>query len=135
MANHFPDPPATSSMALSGVVYSCTINEPGQSALATQYGSNPDFSFSGTELWNVGPVYEIQLNTPGQWGSFDQDTFEGQLAALLNATAALVAADAGVTLTEAQGWITVNRMWEWTINGVGAFTTTESMPYPAGGGS
>jgi hypothetical protein len=72
----------------------------------------------------------VYFNTPGTYGTFDQTTFEADLAASITAICQLQADALGQTLAEVQTGITVTRQWGWSNGSGGSAGYSDTMTYP-----
>lgn len=141
MANHFPSIP---SLSLVSVTYTAhwnyTVsgtNDLTNLAYFDVTGVVPmsDLGEPGSVLANTATpllVVPFVLTTPGDPGSFDQDTEEGNVATVLDNIAQAVATATGNTLATVQGWIEVDRQWLWQDeSGQFNLVYNDTMTYPA----
>lgn len=126
MANHFPSLPT---FELASVTYTFALIDDSY----TQDGNG--FSVSGmsypSALWlgapnTLGTFLQLTLpfDTPGTFGSFDQDTAETTIKSIANGMAQLMADTSGATLAAIKATINIYRNWTWA--GTGGYSTTFS---------
>lgn len=138
MSNHFPTVP---DLELVTLTYSPNMNNAGTGNLMALAGFSVEgISVAGNILTDpltgsaLYPILNLVLNftTPGDAGSFDQDSAESELAGLLDSLCEAVTAATGAELATVQGWVTINRTWFYqdsTDNW--ALTYTDTMTYPS----
>ncbi len=137
MSNHFPTPPA--SFNLASLVYQPTISGFDASFAGLDFTgiNNPPGDQGNADSFTDGGSVQLfaipfNLSTPGDAGSFDQDSAESTIAGALDDIAGGLAALNGSTLASVQANITVNRQWTWQ-DSASEFTLTysDTMTYPA----
>lgn len=139
MANHFPTIPSLSLVSVTytaGWNYSVGANNLTDLTYFDVTGVTP-MADTGLPVSIIGTAatplaVPFTFTTPGDSGSFDQDTEEGNVATVLDDIAQAVATATGNTLATVQGWLTVNRQWFWQ-DSTGKFNLqyNDTMTYPA----
>lgn len=134
MANHFPTVPSGSHIA--GVTYRLEIAQRSDST------GHADTSLAlaehSTQIYSIG--FDTTIDESGaisyDQSGFDQDTFESELATVLDAWCAFTVATIGVTTAQAQAAVSVTRVWSVEVDNevlgtIITSTATDTMTYPA----
>jgi hypothetical protein len=128
MSNHFPAVP--SDLALASIQYIANMGQVN--------GAPSDLTFTGvsTTISNLSDSASSLLQatfmfvTPGDAGSFDQDSVESAISTVLDEVCQAVSNSNGKTLTETQAEVTVYREWLWTDMSF-SLQYQDTMTYPA----
>jgi hypothetical protein len=134
MSNHFPSIPGD--LELSSIQYEVQ----GPSDFSVVSGSpfyfTSDVSASVTVasvnagLGNLSASFTFNFNTPGTFGSFDQDSIETGISDTVTAMCQAIADASGASLASIQAEVTINRGWGWN-DASGYFLGFEdTMTYP-----
>lgn len=135
MSNHFPTVPA---LDLVSITYTAEFSGDDAAGYLQHLdgfdvtGVVPMSDVFGPQILGTGILTApFNFTTPGDAGSFDQDTQESLIASVLDDVAQAVATASGQTLATIQGVITVQRQWAWQDSGSQYnLSHTDAMTYP-----
>jgi hypothetical protein len=123
MSNHFP--PVPSDLGLAGIFYNAV--------LPTPFGDSPLNFTGGTATYSPitqGTSVQIGFNTPGDLGSFDQDTAEAAIATAVTDACQALADLSGVSPESVQAGVEIFRSWSWRDNSGFQLSYNDMMTYP-----
>lgn len=124
MSNHFPAVPAD--LGLASIFYSVSFPTPfGDSPLNFTGGENSFGPFTNS---GSGPAFNF--DTPGTFGTFDQDAIEAVIATSVTNCCQALSEMSGVALATVQADVRVTRNWVWRDTDGFLLNYQDAMTYP-----
>lgn len=133
MSNHFPTS-APGDLELVTIQYDIVVSPNYSSITAGAFYFSSDVSsgvaIGGNNYPGTMPLLQFGFDTPGTFGSFDQDTVEAAIATWVTSQCQSIADVTGQTLADVQAEVTINRNWAWTDSGGYYLTYSDTLSYP-----